>query len=59
MISLASSQVPPGTFELLNMLNFNPEKVFTAALSNFSPFDFSREMKVFAEKFAKWAKPWG
>ncbi|KAE9379477.1 S-adenosyl-L-methionine-dependent methyltransferase [Stipitochalara longipes BDJ] len=60
MISLSRQQVPSGTFEEVNLLEFNPTRQFDAAFANFSLFGVSREqMEVLAKKVATWIKVGG
>ncbi|APA12772.1 hypothetical protein SS1G_08202 [Sclerotinia sclerotiorum 1980 UF-70] len=55
MIKLSTRQVPGGTFELTNMLEFSPESSFQGAFAIFSLFHFSREeMDIAAGKMSQW-----
>lgn len=62
MIELSKRQVPGGTFELINMLEFSPETPFQfqGALVIFSLFHLSRgEMNIAAGKWSQWIAPGG
>ena len=61
MIELSRQQVPQGSFELVNMLEFSPkEGPYDAAIAVFSLFHFSREeMSIVAGKFNEWVRPGG
>ncbi|ESZ95229.1 hypothetical protein SBOR_4389 [Sclerotinia borealis F-4128] len=62
MIELSKRQVPGGTFELANILEFSPESQsqFQGAFATFSLFHFSREeMDVAARKLSQWIAPGG
>jgi cyclopropane fatty-acyl-phospholipid synthase-like methyltransferase len=55
MVNLSIKQVPGGTFELTNMLDFNPPAPFQGAFAVFSLFHLSREeMSAVAKKWADW-----
>ena len=60
MIDLSRKQVPEGTFETVNMLDYNPSIAFDAAFSIFSTFQLTRdEMYAMAVKWSEWIKPNG
>ncbi|KAF5872237.1 putative type 11 methyltransferase protein [Botrytis fragariae] len=62
MIELSKRQVPGGTFQLTNMLDFFPKSPsqFQGAFAIFSLFHFSREeMEIAAEKMSGWIAPGG
>jgi len=60
MVELSKKQVPRGTFEVINMLEFEPAAPFDGAFAVFSLFHLSREeMTEVAEKWSRWIKPGG
>ncbi|KAF4625287.1 hypothetical protein G7Y89_g12877 [Cudoniella acicularis] len=60
MIELCRKQVPGGTFELVNILEFTPKEQFNAAFAVFSMFGFTREeMNEMARKWSEWIVPGG
>ena len=62
MIEISREQVPAGTFEHVNMLDYNPEgeKKFDAAFTIFSLFHFDREqMSQVFRKWQEWIAPGG
>lgn len=60
MIGLSRKQVPNGSFEQANMLEFNPREPFDAAFSIFSTFHLTRdEMTTVAAKWSEWIVPNG
>jgi SAM-dependent methyltransferase len=55
MVELSRKNVPLGTFEVANMLHFNPKEKFDAAFMNFSMFDVARDqMTTVASKWGEW-----
>jgi SAM-dependent methyltransferase len=55
MVELSRKNVPLGTFEVADMLHFNPKEKFDAAFMNFSMFDVTRDqMSTVASKWGEW-----
>ena len=55
MIELSRKQVPDGTFELINMLDYEPPTPFDAVFATFSTLEFGRdELPAVVDKWAKW-----
>ncbi|KAG4025907.1 hypothetical protein MFRU_048g00190 [Monilinia fructicola] len=60
MISLARTNVPGGTFELANMLDYTPSEEYDGAFAIFSLFHFTREeMKGLVGRLRGWVKEGG
>lgn len=60
MIELSRKQVPSGSFELVNMLDYKPVRSYDAAFAIFSLFHFTRdEMTAMAAKWSRWIVPNG
>ena len=60
MISLCRNQVPNGTFEVADVLEYQPASPFDAAMATFSLLNFSHEqMTSLFAKFYGWINPHG
>ncbi|KAL9117988.1 MAG: hypothetical protein Q9187_005469 [Circinaria calcarea] len=60
MIELSRKQVPLGSFQQVNMLEYTPREPFDAAFTIFSIFPLSREEIItVAAKWAEWIVPGG
>ena len=60
MTELSRKQVPRGSFEHVNMLEYKPKEPFDAAFAIFSLFHLTREeMAIAAAKWPEWIAPSG
>ncbi len=60
MVELSQKQVPQGTFERCNMLEYSPNKEFGGIVAMLSLFELSREeLTSMARKWFQWLQPNG
>ena len=60
MVELSRKQVPSGTFEMANMLEYVPSERFDGIIAMLSLFELSREeITTMGRKWGEWLKPGG
>ena len=60
MVSLSRKAVPSGTFEVANMLDYEPTVSYDGTVASLSIFEFSRqEVTTMSHKWYQWLKPGG
>ena len=60
MVSLSRKAVPSGTFEVVNMFDYEPTMKFDGVVASLSIFEISRkEITTMSHKWFQWLKPGG
>ena len=60
MVALSQKQVPGGTFEVADMLQYQPSKQYHGIIASLSTFTLSRdELRKMSQKWCEWLLPGG